>query len=37
MVKMEALVKQVRGDMLRTLLWLVIALAVSYGVYSLVW
>ena len=34
---MEQLNKQVKGEMLRTLLWLVIALGAAVGVFNLVW
>jgi hypothetical protein len=34
---MEELAKQVKFEMLRTLLWLVIALGLGVGVYYLVW
>jgi hypothetical protein len=34
---MEGLTKQVKNEMLRTLLWLVIALGVSIAVFYLFW
>jgi len=34
---MEALVKQVKGEMLRTVIWLLISLGVGIGIYLLVW
>jgi hypothetical protein len=34
---MEQLTKQVKFEMLRTLLWLVVALAIGIGAYYLIW
>lgn len=34
---MEQLTKQVKHEMLRTLLWLVIALGLAIGIYYMVW
>jgi len=34
---MEELLHQVKGEMLRTLIWLLIALAVSIGLYTFLW
>lgn len=34
---MEDLAAQVKKELLRTLIWLIIALSVSIGVYFLIW
>lgn len=34
---MENLIKQVKGEMLRTLVWAIIALGIGIGVYYLLW
>lgn len=34
---MEQLVKQVKGEMLRTFIWLVISLGVGLAIFYLVW
>ena len=34
---MEKLIKQVKGETLRTLIWLIIAIGVAFSVYYLVW
>lgn len=34
---MEQLAKQVKSDLLRTLLWLVVALGVAIGIYFILW
>lgn len=34
---MEQLTKQVKGEMFRTLIWLVIAVAAALGIGSLIW
>ncbi len=34
---MEELIKQVKGETLRTLIWLIIAIGVAFAVYYLVW
>lgn len=34
---MEKLVKQVKGETLRTLIWLIIAIGIAFSVYYLVW
>lgn len=34
---MEALLKQVKGEMLRTVIWLLLSLGVGIGIYFLIW
>jgi hypothetical protein len=34
---MEELTKQVKREMLRTLLWLLVSLSLGIGIYYLVW
>jgi len=34
---MEDLAAQVKKELLRTLIWLIVALSVSIGVYFLIW
>lgn len=34
---MEELQKQVKGEMLRTLLWLAIAMGIGIGIFYLLW
>lgn len=34
---MEKLVKQVKGETLRTLIWLIIAIGIAFAFYYLVW
>ena len=34
---MDALTKQVKSEMLRTLIWLVISMGVGTGLYYIIW
>lgn len=34
---MEELIHQVKGEMLRTLIWLAVAMSISIGLYTFLW
>jgi hypothetical protein len=34
---MDQLTKQVKGEMLRTLIWFLVAMGISVGIYLMIW